>query len=487
MTEYTSSPAAIEQYRSSRSRTADWVSRHPNDPTFFVSPSVPPSLIDDSDDGMSTPSDSDISSHSLPPRMMLKYPDGRPDIPISESAGYSDETRTSSRDRRKEVDGWPGSFPYAGNLMAPPHSSHPLHHTSIRSHATAYPHSSLPPIASHSSSSTMLMVPPPHQTSHYPAPETIQIHPSHPNPYSPYTPVDPHPEGSGSQRSRSMHSSRSKRSATNHPPPQMIYTPPNPPPNLSNPVSPARSQFSQHQQPREIVSPSPVYAYANKPELTETDRIPQPDPASTPMPAPLDTARGQTSHSGSHSNSHGPPPAPSHHSHSLSKSSSGSGGRANKPPSIVYAPSKHSSDSYNYNPPVITTHPPPSAVPMQRTPSQHPSSHYRQPLQPSSHHTTRSHPQSHSRSQPPPTKRIPTSRPIVPSYSDPTHDRGDRSVHDSSKNYNTYDHGRQPSDRQTYAQYGRAPSPEERGGRRGYDDRQRDSHSSGSTYYVITS
>lgn len=489
MTEYTSSPAAIEQYRSARARTADWVTVHHNDPSNFLSPSVPPSLIDDSDDGMSTPSDSDFSSHSVPPRMMLKYPDGRPDIPISESAGYSDETRTSSRDRdrRKELDGWSGSSPYAASpTMPPPHPSYASGHAATRSRATSHPHSSFPPFASQPSASTVLMVPPPPQASYYPAPETIQIHPSGSGPYSPYTPVDPQGQGSGSQRSKSMHSSRSKRSTPSHPPLQMIYTPPIPPALPSNPVSPARSHFSQQQQPREILAPSPIYAYSNKPEITDSERIPEPDLEQTPTPGPGDAIRERHAQLGSHSSSR--LQAPANHTHTLSKSSSGSGGRGNKPPSIVYAPSKHSSSaSFNYGPPVITKHPPhPAAVPMQRTPSQHPSAH----LPESSRHSSRQRAHSPSRSQPPPTKKVPTSQPLIPSYSDPTYNR-DHYTTGASRYYTTVNHGgHKSSSRHGYDRYGRAPSPDERGHRGGgytYDDRQRDSRSSGSTYYVIPS
>src|SRR5882762_470534 len=85
MTEYTSNPEAVAQYLNGRNRTARWVTTHTNPSVSLASPSIPPSLVSDSDDGLSTPTDSDDSSHSLPPRMFLRYPDGRPDIPISES------------------------------------------------------------------------------------------------------------------------------------------------------------------------------------------------------------------------------------------------------------------------------------------------------------------------------------------------------------------------------------------------------------------
>jgi hypothetical protein len=80
MTEYTTSPQAVQVYRSSRERTEHWVRSHSPYHSQFHSPESPPSVVGDiefeerdSDDG---------SSHSLPPKMMLKYGDGR-DIPIS--------------------------------------------------------------------------------------------------------------------------------------------------------------------------------------------------------------------------------------------------------------------------------------------------------------------------------------------------------------------------------------------------------------------
>lgn len=79
MTEYTTSPQAIEVFRSSKERTAYWV--RSNTPYYgqFHSPDSPPSVVGDLEERDSD----DDSSHSLPPKMVLKYGDGRGDIPIS--------------------------------------------------------------------------------------------------------------------------------------------------------------------------------------------------------------------------------------------------------------------------------------------------------------------------------------------------------------------------------------------------------------------
>ncbi|KII88175.1 hypothetical protein PLICRDRAFT_54029 [Plicaturopsis crispa FD-325 SS-3] len=84
MTDYTTSPEAIQEYISSKERTANWISDHVPSRAQFCSPSVPPSVIDDPDFQSYEPSESEAeSTHSLPPRMVLKYQDGRPDVPIS--------------------------------------------------------------------------------------------------------------------------------------------------------------------------------------------------------------------------------------------------------------------------------------------------------------------------------------------------------------------------------------------------------------------
>lgn len=80
MTEYTTSSHAFREYMSSRERTARWVQGHSPIEDEFYSPSIPPSVID----GLvpSSPPSEAGSSHSMPPKMVLRYNDGRPDIPI---------------------------------------------------------------------------------------------------------------------------------------------------------------------------------------------------------------------------------------------------------------------------------------------------------------------------------------------------------------------------------------------------------------------
>lgn len=123
MTEYTSSPEAIQVFRNSRERTEHWVRSHSPYHSQFYSPESPPSVasdIDLEDRGSETG-----SSHSLPPKMMLKYGDGR-DVPIShwhyENGGSHKGSSHSSSSR--------------------PHLQHSHHHhphDRSRSAADAYP------------------------------------------------------------------------------------------------------------------------------------------------------------------------------------------------------------------------------------------------------------------------------------------------------------------------------------------------------------
>jgi hypothetical protein len=80
MTEYTTSSEAIRDFMSARERTAYWIQTISPEGAELYSPSVPPVVLD----GMvpSSPPSETSSSHSLPPKMVLRYNDGRPDIPI---------------------------------------------------------------------------------------------------------------------------------------------------------------------------------------------------------------------------------------------------------------------------------------------------------------------------------------------------------------------------------------------------------------------
>ena len=128
MTEYTTSSEAIREYLSARERTAYWVNSHhtriPEDE--LLSPSAPPSELEDSDAPSYGPSDSDDeSTHSLPPRMVLRWNDGRPDLPISTDPQHLYARAQSARpsdERRRNV-------PLGHGSHGPPPPSIPRHGT----------------------------------------------------------------------------------------------------------------------------------------------------------------------------------------------------------------------------------------------------------------------------------------------------------------------------------------------------------------------
>ncbi|KIL61295.1 hypothetical protein M378DRAFT_13601 [Amanita muscaria Koide BX008] len=87
-----------------RERTAHWVQSHTSSQGGYYTPSIPPS---DLDDYSSPPSEAE-SSHSLPPRMVLRYDDGR-DMPIPRPQGNGHHTHS-----RRQIHVHP--TPYGGPL-----------------------------------------------------------------------------------------------------------------------------------------------------------------------------------------------------------------------------------------------------------------------------------------------------------------------------------------------------------------------------------
>ncbi|KAI0290162.1 hypothetical protein BC826DRAFT_1028421 [Russula brevipes] len=359
MTEYTADPEAIAHYLAARARTANWVDSLTS--KTLVAPFVPPSLVSDTDDGLSSQDSDAESSHSLPPRMVLKYPDGRPDVTVSGTGTGTVNSQWTSQGHKSA-----GTSPtYHSRSQPGSHGHHP----------------SNPNIHSRAPSNAVPLYVNPHHPAIAAHPETIHVRPSPTGPG-----VQQNPTRTLLQthimrlpfkpRSRSMRSSR-----VPPPPLQMIYAPPPPPPLIpssqshSAPVSPSDESYHSVQQAPPLpplgphfVAPSPVYGF------------PSPNsPPEPPQAAPQQTSSRTHSRTHSYSSNHSypHPPAPqlpnpgppsSYHSGSAQRPRRHSSSRAGSshpdppqhpPPSIVYAPSA-SSSSYAYNPPVITSHPPPS-------------------------------------------------------------------------------------------------------------------------------
>ncbi|KAI9574205.1 hypothetical protein HD554DRAFT_2045306 [Boletus coccyginus] len=116
MTEYNTSPEAIEVFRSSKDRTSHWVHSHTPYHGQFQSPDSPPTVVEEREERDSD----DDSSHSLPPKMVLRYGDGLHDPHRGHPRPH---TVYRSHDRSRS----------AADAHLPPHARHgPPHHHSAR-------------------------------------------------------------------------------------------------------------------------------------------------------------------------------------------------------------------------------------------------------------------------------------------------------------------------------------------------------------------
>ncbi|KAN0076819.1 hypothetical protein V8E55_010674 [Tylopilus felleus] len=244
MTEYTTSPEAIQVFRNSKDRTAHWVSSHSSYHSDFRSPDSPPSVVGDLEDRESD----EGSSHSLPPKMVLRYGGGRADIPISQ---WHYENAHD---------------PHRGPV------SHPRPHTAYHSHdraksaADAYPR---PQMRYHHHAAHHHHPPPRHalprarQDNFSALPEEIHILPSDPN-------VQPH-RPTGTYRPRRASEPQRRQPGPPQPipldddEPEVIEPlPPRYPPNQGPP--PVVYSHSQHiHDPYDHQHPSHSHSRGNRP------------------------------------------------------------------------------------------------------------------------------------------------------------------------------------------------------------------------------
>ena len=128
MTDYDrSTRASSRDYKPSRRRTSDWVSRlPPKHAPQLVDPGMPPS---DTESAVYS-SDSDAeSSHSVPPPLILRFPDGRQE---HVSGGYYSSPNPSQRNARSRATSGPvnnyGPRPSHHPRSLSLHSGHPQAH-----------------------------------------------------------------------------------------------------------------------------------------------------------------------------------------------------------------------------------------------------------------------------------------------------------------------------------------------------------------------
>jgi hypothetical protein len=99
---------------SSRERTAVWVQSHAPIHSQFYSPSIPPSVLDDVSVPSTQPSEAE-STRSIPPKMVLKYTDGRPDVPISNLHTDKGLSRSGTKRRTGDSTSRSQTLPYERN------------------------------------------------------------------------------------------------------------------------------------------------------------------------------------------------------------------------------------------------------------------------------------------------------------------------------------------------------------------------------------
>jgi hypothetical protein len=310
MTEYTTKPEVVARYMNARQRTMHWVDTHVPSQTEFYSPSVPPVMLHDPDSPGYLPSDAESDAESvvsLPPRMVLKYGNGRPDIPISHWHYDNDSTRRSKNRPRVPEPRRGESHRRAQSFSNQPSSTASRHSNSNNNQHRL-------------------------RISSLPAPEEIRILP--PSSRSQIQAQSPPRTNSYSQDSRSTSEvprSSSTRQSTRHGPPQLNQ----PAPPLTHSQS-QQSHSRNGQSQRSHGSRSPpaiVYAPSQRsgsnyapPVIMTGSQYPQRAPGvtyshSTPVPLPSQK---------SHFLNAGATPYPSAHGTQLSSvREEGTRGRAN--------------------------------------------------------------------------------------------------------------------------------------------------------------
>ncbi|KAI8984924.1 hypothetical protein BD414DRAFT_418105 [Trametes punicea] len=317
MTEYTTDPEAIQEYMTARQRTANWVDVH-SQGINFVSPSSPPSVISDSDAPSYGPSESDSeSSHSVPPRMVLRFPDGR-NVPIDSNGASS-----PPRSRRNNTYGPQSSARHSRSRSgshAPPPAADvppvpPAQYAQTLSYATGTQYAP----------SAHTRIAPPR------SPETIRILPSREP-----EPSTPSPVRVSASASASSHHSRAVPAvqAVFQPQPRQASIRPN---QHTDRVPPLADPL--HTSNRSTIAPTPWHG------------------STTAHAPPYSGAPGAIAHSQSQ------PASVSHSSGSRFYEHAGLASRppsqlpyAYSPPAIVYAPSSRHAGS-NYRPPAIVYSP----------------------------------------------------------------------------------------------------------------------------------
>ncbi|KAF9014604.1 hypothetical protein BDZ89DRAFT_1076468 [Hymenopellis radicata] len=239
MSVYTTNTQIVEEYYTRHNRVEGWISNHES--VDFASPNVPPSLLEDEVIPGSPMSDT-FSSKSVPPRLLLRYGDGRPDQPIPNpqrdarkkknskpSRDATSPTSSDSHERSRSLTGRSrhgqeeelrSNSPEEIQILPSQHSATrpptraPSHHTP--SHHTPSRHSS-----HHSHHTRSRSLPRDAFSEHQPVVPPLPPPLPTQAPPPPFYPPDSHIKFSVSQPISSRHNSLSQV----HKPPSMVYAP----------------------------------------------------------------------------------------------------------------------------------------------------------------------------------------------------------------------------------------------------------------------
>nr|XP_043041770.1 uncharacterized protein BT62DRAFT_762838 [Guyanagaster necrorhizus MCA 3950]KAG7448270.1 hypothetical protein BT62DRAFT_762838 [Guyanagaster necrorhizus MCA 3950] len=150
MSHYTADPVIVQEYKNSQSRVSGWVAS--NEGAEFYSPNAPPTELDEGEWIPGSPVSDAWSSISVPPRLKLRFTDGRPDEPIpnpqrdavkgrkstrhAENRDDSHRTRSlSGRSRHGQIERLPSRSPEEIQILPSQYTvdqvpTHPISHQS---------------------------------------------------------------------------------------------------------------------------------------------------------------------------------------------------------------------------------------------------------------------------------------------------------------------------------------------------------------------
>ncbi|KAJ7773003.1 hypothetical protein DFH07DRAFT_149364 [Mycena maculata] len=280
MTEYTTSSQAIRDYISSKERTKHWVRTRVEPPDLCYSPNAAPSILDDPDAfPISPPSDAG-STHSVPPKMVLRYSDGRPDEPIHPD-DYHPIKRGGSKIRPRESLRSSSNRSRSGSNGAP---RVPEEIRILPSHPADAPH---PTTHSHTRSKSL-----PRNTYSQiqdPIPDVPLPHPYHnlppgvpgPRPAPVVTFSQPHPQA-WHNHAPDPAVSHGRR----HPPPPIVYAP-------SHRSRPHYAPPAMYSHPPKMGPNGMIYSHSAPVPATYPPKYPTPYPSVVPSSAHMSSVHGE--------------------------------------------------------------------------------------------------------------------------------------------------------------------------------------------------